>query len=65
MLQILQGYPLNELGFHSSGSVHYLTEAMRHAYHDRNLYLGDPAFIDNPVRLRREGDRGRYGLFPQ
>ena len=49
MLQILQGYPLNELGFHSSGSVHYLTEAMRHAYHDRNLYLGDPAFIDNPV----------------
>ena len=49
MLQILQGYPLNELGFHSSGSVHDLVEAMRHAYHDRNLYLGDPAFIDNPV----------------
>jgi len=49
MLQILQGYPLNELGFHSSRSVHYLTEAMRHAYHDRNLYLADPAFIDHPV----------------
>ncbi len=49
MLQILQGYPLKKLGFHSSASLHYLTEAMRHAYHDRNLYLGDPAFIDNPV----------------
>jgi gamma-glutamyltranspeptidase/glutathione hydrolase len=49
MLQILQGYPLSALGFHSSASVHYLTEAMRFAYHDRNLYLGDPAFIDNPV----------------
>jgi gamma-glutamyltranspeptidase/glutathione hydrolase len=49
MLQILQGYPLASLGFHSSASVHYMTEAMRHAYHDRNLYLGDPAFVDNPV----------------
>jgi gamma-glutamyltranspeptidase/glutathione hydrolase len=49
MLQILQGYPLKTLGFHSSGSVHYMTEAMRYAYHDRNLYLGDPAFVDNPV----------------
>jgi gamma-glutamyltranspeptidase/glutathione hydrolase len=49
MLQILQGYPLKDLGFHSSASVHYLTEAMRYAYHDRNLYLGDPAFVDNPV----------------
>ncbi len=49
MLRILEGYPLGALGFHSSRSVHYLTEAMRYAYHDRNLYLGDPAFVDNPV----------------
>jgi gamma-glutamyltranspeptidase/glutathione hydrolase len=49
MLQVLQGYPLAALGFHSSGSVHFMTEAMRHAYRDRNTYLGDPAFIDNPT----------------
>jgi gamma-glutamyltranspeptidase/glutathione hydrolase len=49
MLQILQGYPLKALGFHSSGSVHVMTEAMRYAYRDRNTYLGDPAFIDNPT----------------
>jgi gamma-glutamyltranspeptidase/glutathione hydrolase len=49
MLQILQGYKLSSMGFHSSVSVHYLTESMRYAYHDRNIYLGDPAFIDNPV----------------
>ncbi len=49
MLQILAGYPLNTLGFHSSESVHLLTEAMRHAYRDRNTYLGDPAFVDNPI----------------
>ncbi len=48
MLQVLQGYPLKAMGFHSSGAVHVMTEAMRHAYRDRNTYLGDPAFIDNP-----------------
>jgi gamma-glutamyltranspeptidase / glutathione hydrolase len=49
MLQILSGYPLHSLGFHSSESVHYMTEAMRYGYRDRNTYLGDPAFIDNPI----------------
>jgi gamma-glutamyltranspeptidase/glutathione hydrolase len=49
MLLVLEGYPLKEMGFHSSGSVHVMTEAMRHAYRDRNTYLGDPAFIDNPT----------------
>jgi gamma-glutamyltranspeptidase / glutathione hydrolase len=29
--------------------VHFLVEAMRHAYRDRNLDLGDPAFVSNPV----------------
>jgi gamma-glutamyltranspeptidase/glutathione hydrolase len=49
MLQVLQGYPLKSMGFHSSSSVHVMTEAMRYAYRDRNTYLGDPAFIDNPT----------------
>jgi gamma-glutamyltranspeptidase / glutathione hydrolase len=49
ILQVLEAYPLNTLGFHSSESVHLMTEAMRHAYRDRNTYLGDPAFVDNPI----------------
>jgi gamma-glutamyltranspeptidase / glutathione hydrolase len=49
MLRILAGYPLRTLGFHSSRSVHYMTEAMRYAYRDRNRYLGDPVFVDNPI----------------
>jgi len=49
MLQVLQGYPLAALGFHSAESVHLMTEAMRYAYRDRNTYLGDPAFVDNPT----------------
>jgi gamma-glutamyltranspeptidase/glutathione hydrolase len=49
MLQVLQTYPLKTMGFHSSQSVHVMAEAMRFAYRDRNTYLGDPAFIDNPI----------------
>jgi gamma-glutamyltranspeptidase/glutathione hydrolase len=49
MLQVLEAYPLRDLGFHSSASVHLMTEAMRWAYRDRNTYLGDPDFVDNPI----------------
>jgi len=49
MLRILEGYPLHALGYHSSESLHALTEAMRYGYRDRNTYLGDPDFIDNPI----------------
>ena len=49
MLQVLEAYPLEALGFHSSDSVHVMTEAMRYAYRDRNRYLGDPAFVENPI----------------
>jgi gamma-glutamyltranspeptidase / glutathione hydrolase len=49
MLRVLDGYPLKDLGYHSSASVQLLIEAMRFGYRDRNEYLGDPAFIDNPI----------------
>src|SRR3982751_1624145 len=42
---ILEGYPVAELGFHSAAGTHLLVEAMRRAYHDRNLNLGDPSFV--------------------
>ena len=48
-LNILEGYDLKAMGFHSAEAVHVMTEAMRHAYLDRNSYLGDPAFIANPI----------------
>jgi gamma-glutamyltranspeptidase / glutathione hydrolase len=49
ILNVLEGYPLRELGFRSAQSVHYQIEAMRHAYMDRNSYLGDPDYVKNPV----------------
>ncbi|MBS7783270.1 gamma-glutamyltransferase [Providencia stuartii] len=48
-LNILEGYNLKEMGFNSAEYIHTLTEAMRHAYMDRNTFLGDPAFVDNPT----------------
>ena len=49
ILNVLEGYPLKEMGFRSAQAVHYQIEAMRHAYVDRNSYLGDPDFIQNPL----------------
>lgn len=49
ILNIVEGYDLKAMGFNSAASVHVLTEAMRHAYMDRNTYLGDPEFVRNPV----------------
>jgi gamma-glutamyltranspeptidase / glutathione hydrolase len=48
-LNILEGYDLKALGFHSAAAVHLMVEAMRHAFMDRNTYLGDPAFTNNPL----------------
>jgi gamma-glutamyltranspeptidase/glutathione hydrolase len=56
MLNVLEGYPLKELGWHSAQATHYQIEAMRHAYVDRNSYLGDPDFVKNPLdRLLDKG----------
>lgn len=49
IMNILDGYPMQSLGFHSAQGLQYQIEAMRHAYVDRNSYLGDPDFVKNPV----------------
>ena len=51
MLNILEGYPLHELGFRSAQAVQFQIEAMRHAYVDRNSYLGDPDYVNNPTDI--------------
>lgn len=49
ILNVVSAYPLHSWGWHSTRSTHYVIEAERRAYADRNTYLGDPAFIKNPV----------------
>lgn len=48
MLNILGGYQLNHLD--SVSQKHLIIEAMRRAYRDRAEYLGDPDFVDVPVK---------------
>lgn len=47
MLNILAGYPLDEHG--EATRTHLIIEAMRRAYRDRAVYLGDPDFVDIPL----------------
>ncbi|MGY3038592.1 gamma-glutamyltranspeptidase/glutathione hydrolase [Rhodanobacter sp. TND4EL1] len=49
ILQIIKPYPFEKWGYGSVNTVHYLVEAERRAFADRNTYLGDPAFVKNPV----------------
>lgn len=48
-LNILAPYPVASWGWHTKTETHYLAEAERRAYADRNAYLGDPAFVHNPI----------------
>ncbi|WP_363321691.1 gamma-glutamyltransferase [Pseudomonas sp. 21LCFQ02] len=56
ILNILEGYPMKDLGFRSAQAMHYQIEAMRHAYVDRNSYLGDPDFVKNPLERLLDKD---------
>ncbi len=49
IVNILEGYDIARSGFRSVKSVHLMVQAMRRGYRDRNAYLGDPAFVANPV----------------
>jgi gamma-glutamyltranspeptidase/glutathione hydrolase len=49
ILNVLEGYPMKDLGFHSAAAIQLSIEAMRHAYVDRNFALGDPDFVENPL----------------
>jgi gamma-glutamyltranspeptidase / glutathione hydrolase len=58
-LNIVEGYPIKEMGFHSAISAHVMAEAMRHTFVDRNFRLGDPDFVKNPLdRLLSESYAG-------
>lgn len=49
ILNILEGFPIGELGHNSAATIHRMAEAMKLAYADRSEYLGDSDFVDVPV----------------
>lgn len=50
ILSLIEDRDLNQWGRNSPETLHLLTEAMRIAYADRAEYLGDPDFVEVPVR---------------
>ncbi|MGV8942058.1 MAG: gamma-glutamyltransferase [Lysobacter sp.] len=54
MLQILQPWNLTKLG--DAERTHLMVEAMRRAYRDRTIYLGDPDFVEMPIALLTDPD---------
>ena len=49
MLGILEGTGYEKGGSGSASAIHYMAEAMRRAYADRNEYVGDPDFVKVPI----------------
>ena len=49
ILNILEGFPLRDLGAESAATLHLMIEAMKPAYADRAEFLGDPAFVTVPL----------------
>ena len=49
MLNMLEPFDLQKMGYGSADAVHVLVEAERRAYADRAEHLGDPDFVKVPV----------------
>lgn len=49
MLNIVEGYPLDQTNYHSAQHLHRVLSAMLFAYRDRNLHFGDPDFSNIPL----------------
>lgn len=50
-LNILQGFPLREMGWNSADYIHTIVESLKLAYADRDTWYADPNFYDVPQEL--------------
>lgn len=50
MLNILENFPLKQMGYGSADATHLLSEVMKLAYADRSEYLGDPDHFAVPIK---------------
>jgi gamma-glutamyltranspeptidase/glutathione hydrolase len=68
ILNILEGYPSRALASGDPQAPHLIVEAMKRAYADRAVFLGDPDFVAVPVGKLTAKDyaaRWRAGIDPQ
>ncbi|SHG30266.1 gamma-glutamyltranspeptidase / glutathione hydrolase [Flavobacterium micromati] len=50
IMKMIEPYNLSKMGHNSLQAIQVITEAERRAYADRNYYLGDPDFVQIPVK---------------
>jgi len=50
ILNIMEGYDLEEAGFGSAEALHIASEAIGLAFADRFKYMGDPGYVDVPQK---------------
>ena len=50
ILNIMERWPIKDWGLNSANTVHHMAEAMKLAYADRAEYLGDPGFVQIPLK---------------
>ncbi|MGP1720249.1 gamma-glutamyltransferase [Shewanella frigidimarina] len=50
MLNVLEQFPIDKLGHNTANTLHLMAETMKYAYADRSEYLGDPDFVNVPVK---------------
>ncbi|MBB1389185.1 gamma-glutamyltransferase [Shewanella sp. SG44-6] len=50
MLNVLEQFPIDKLGHNTADTLHLMAETMKYAYADRSKFLGDPDFVDVPVK---------------
>ena len=62
MLNMLENFPIDSLGWNSSAYIHLLTEVERRAYADRAEHLGDPDFWDVPLSLLTSKEYARQRI---
>lgn len=65
ILTMLKPYNLKKLGYNTAKYVHLVAEAMRRAFADRAYFLGDPDYVDIPMKelLSKEYNRNRMESF--
>ncbi len=50
ILNTMENANIQSLGFGSSKTIHIMAEAMRQAYADRSVFMGDPDFVKIPTQ---------------
>ena len=50
IMKMVEPFPIDEYGHNSEKTIQVITEAERRAYADRSFYLGDPDFVNIPIK---------------